>query len=108
MLLNEYQQQISEFARYPYSGSGKPEELTYVALGLNGEAGEFAEKVKKLIRDGVFVKEDAAKELGDVMWYTARAAEALGYSLQDIAQMNIDKLTSRKERNVLAGSGDNR
>lgn len=108
MLLDSYQAIVAEFARYPYSGSGRPEELTYVALGLNGEAGEFAEKVKKLIRDGVFVKEDAAKELGDVLWYTSRAAEALGYELSTIAQMNIDKLNSRKERNVLGGSGDNR
>lgn len=108
MQLNEYQEFISQFARYPYAGTGEVGELTYVALGLNGEAGEFAEKVKKLIRDGVFVKEDAAKELGDVLWYTARAAEALGYSLEDIAQMNIDKLSSRKARNVLQGSGDNR
>ena len=108
MLLDEYQRHISQFARYPYSGTGEIGELTYVALGLNGEAGEFAEKIKKLIRDGVFVREDAAKELGDVLWYLSRAAEAIGYSLSDIAQMNIDKLSSRKERNVLAGSGDNR
>lgn len=108
MLLNEYQETISQFARYPYAGTGDPQELAYVALGLNGEAGEFAEKVKKLIRDGVFVKEDAAKELGDVLWYTARAAEALGYSLDLIAVMNIDKLSSRKDRGVLQGSGDNR
>lgn len=80
---------------------------------MNGEAGEAAEKVKKVIRDngGVFTDETkraTALELGDALWYVGAAARELGFSLEDIAVMNIEKLSSRKERGVLHGSGDNR
>ena len=82
-------------------------------LGINGEAGEVAEKVKKIIRDqdGNFTdadKKELAKEIGDVLWYLAVFAHQLGYSLDDVAKTNLDKLSSRKERGVLGGSGDNR
>ena len=82
-------------------------------LGINGEAGEVAEKVKKIIRDknGKMTeqdKEDLAKEIGDVMWYLAVFAHDLGFSLDDIAQQNLEKLKSRKARGVLGGDGDNR
>jgi NTP pyrophosphatase (non-canonical NTP hydrolase) len=108
MNLNEYQDWAKAFAFYPYAGTSRPEEVTYVALGLTGEAGEFAEKVKKYIRDGDWDAPRAARELGDVLWYVARAAEALGYTLDDIADMNIKKLQDRQARNVLSGSGDER
>jgi NTP pyrophosphatase (non-canonical NTP hydrolase) len=82
-------------------------------LGINGEAGEIAEKVKKIIRDkqGKISdgdKQELAKEIGDVLWYLAVFAEQLGVSLEDIAQQNLDKLQSRKRRGVLGGAGDNR
>ncbi len=82
-------------------------------LGINGEAGEVAEKVKKIIRDknGVMTKQDKlelGKELGDVLWYLAVFAHDLGLSLDDIAGQNLDKLKSRKARGVLGGTGDNR
>jgi len=82
-------------------------------LGINGEAGEVAEKVKKIIRDknGVMSKQDKlelGKELGDVLWYLAVFAHDLGLSLDKIAAENLDKLQSRKARGVLGGAGDNR
>lgn len=88
-------------------------DLLHWVLGINGEAGEVAEKVKKIIRDkgGVVSEEDKkelAKELGDVLWYLAVFADHLGVSMDDIAQANLDKLASRKKRGVLGGSGDNR
>ena len=88
-------------------------DLLHWVLGINGEAGEVAEKVKKIIRDknGVITDEDKkelAKELGDVMWYIAVFAHDLGVPLDDIAKQNLAKLKSRKERGVLGGDGDNR
>lgn len=82
-------------------------------LGINGEAGEVAEKVKKIIRDqdGNFTddnKAELAKEIGDVLWYLAVFAHQLGFSLDDVAKANLEKLSSRKQRGVLGGSGDNR
>lgn len=85
----------------------------YPTLGLSGETGEIAEKVKKIIRDdhGVITDEkrdQIAKEAGDVLWYLSQLATEIDYSLEDIAQMNLDKLASRAARGVLSGSGDNR
>lgn len=104
----EYEAVINTFAFYPQSGQGTPLALAYCALGLGGEAGEYSEKVKKLIRDGTLDKPLAVKELGDVLWYLTRSANELGYSLQDVAEINVLKLTDRKERGVLKGSGDER
>ena len=108
MLLDTYQELISEFAIYPDAGTGSTNELSYLALGLGGETGEVLEKTKKLIRDYHFNREEVAKELGDVLWYLARYADAIGYDLSTIAAKNVQKLTDRKQRNVLTGSGDNR
>lgn len=80
----------------------------YNAYGLAGEAGEYLEKVKKFARDGTFDRVASAKELGDVLWYISQNARDLGYTLEEIAQMNLAKLKGRKERGVLKGSGDNR
>lgn len=77
-------------------------------LGLVGEAGEFAEKIKKHYRDGVLDHEALIKELGDVLFYTTALANYLGYNLQTVMDRNVDKLNSRKQRNQLQGSGDDR
>jgi NTP pyrophosphatase (non-canonical NTP hydrolase) len=86
--------------------------LVYCALKLNGEAGEVAEKVGKYVR-GDFELDDEHKrllglEIGDVLWYCSQLARALDFTLEEIAQGNIDKLTDRVRRGVLRGSGDQR
>lgn len=108
MEINVYQEGAAKTAIYP-----ETVKYIYPTLGLCGEAGEVAEKVKKVFRDkgGVFsdeVKEEIIKELGDVMWYLAALASDFGIDLNDVAQRNLDKLNSRKERGVLNGNGDNR
>ena len=107
MDLSEYQALSRATAVYPGAGNN----LTYPALGLCGEAGEAAEKVKKAIRDdgGVLTPERRAAlgaELGDVLWYVAQLATEAGLDLDEIAAGNLDKLRSRAERRVLQGSGD--
>lgn len=88
--------------------------MTYPALGLTGEAGEIANKVKKILRDDydlveLTVKEqELAKEIGDVLWYCAALASDLGLDLSKIAQDNLDKLQDRANRGTIKGSGDNR
>lgn len=106
MNFSEYQKRANATAIYDVKFS-----IMYPTLGLAGEAGEVAEKVKKIIRDGkdiVNEREELAKELGDVLWYVAAVARDIGYSLEVIAEMNIEKLESRKERGKLQGNGDNR
>jgi len=98
-----YQIQAKKTAIYP-----KSDGLTYTALGLANESGEYCGKLKKFIRDGFFDDKAAADELGDVLWYLALCAEELGYDLSEIAQMNLDKLKDRANRGVLGGSGDTR
>jgi NTP pyrophosphatase (non-canonical NTP hydrolase) len=88
-------------------------DLLHWVLGLNGEAGEVADKLKKIIRDKDSVitaedKQELAKELGDVLWYLAVFAHDLDISFNDIAVRNIAKLKSRQARGVLGGKGDNR
>jgi NTP pyrophosphatase (non-canonical NTP hydrolase) len=90
-----------------------PDEFMHLVLGLVGEAGEIAEKVKKLVRDNnsdlaQLDRDDMAAELGDVLWYAAVLADFLGLSMNDVAQRNVDKLADRQRRAVLGGSGDNR
>lgn len=86
--------------------------ISYASLGM-GESGEVQGKVKKIIRDAGGnitddIREEIGKEIGDVLWYCAALCGELGLSLDEVAQQNINKLFSRKERNVLQGSGDNR
>jgi len=109
MTFEEYQQRSRVTARYPDIGNN----FVYPTLGLAGEVGEVAEKIKKVLRDegGVVSeekKQEIAKELGDVLWYMAQIATELGVSLEDVASGNLTKLLSRMERNVIGGSGDNR
>ena len=110
MQANHYQMFTIDTAIYPEAGSGSLGALSYVTLGLAGEAGEIANKVKKLIRDGASPekREAIGKELGDVCWYIARLADELGINLEDLFQMNADKLSDRKARGVIGGSGDGR
>ncbi len=109
MDLNEYQKLAKETAVYPLDN-----EIIYPVLGLAGEAGEVAEKVKKVIRDdgGDFSnphhKHEIVKELGDVLWYLSAIASDLGVPMNVVAETNINKLRSRKERKRLQGNGDNR
>lgn len=82
-------------------------------LGLVGESGEFADKVKKIIRDKDGVLSDAdrqelIKEIGDILWYVNAVAILLGSDIETVAQKNLEKVLSRKARGVIGGSGDNR
>jgi NTP pyrophosphatase (non-canonical NTP hydrolase) len=109
MQLSAYQTHSRATAVYPGAGDN----LLYPTLGLCGEAGEVAEKIKKMVRDdaGVLTGErrDAlAKELGDVLWYLAQIATEADLDLDAIAHANIEKLSSRQRRDVLMGSGDDR
>ena len=106
MKFKEYEEFVSSTAFYP--ATGEMQGLVYAALGLSGEAGEYSEKIKKYLRDGKLDKSLAVKELGDVLWYVTRSANELGYSIQDVAEINIVKLTDRKDRGVLSGNGDER
>lgn len=132
MELSEYQslaEKTAKFVKSPANLEGFPTQssttndkidamfefanLSYATLGLAGEAGEIANKVKKLWRDGDgSISEEKEKELsdelGDVLWYVSAICSVLGLELDDIAKHNIEKLKSRLERNVISGSGDNR
>ena len=121
---NKYQEFVKGMKRYPEQYA-----ILYPALGLCGESGEIAEKIKKWLRDEGGPKvmswtdatvPPAAKgmsesrrdailsELGDPLWYIAALADDMGFTLQEVVDANVAKLTSRKERGVLGGSGDNR
>jgi NTP pyrophosphatase (non-canonical NTP hydrolase) len=109
MTFNEYQLKAKETAIFP----DEDNHFIYAALGMMGEAGEVAEKIKKVWRDkGKIVnaedKEEIKKELGDVLWYMSQLALEIGIDFDDVATNNINKLQSRLARNVLHGAGDNR
>ena len=102
--LNQYQTHAVALAIYP-SERG----LEYCLLQLASEAGEAAGKLAKAIRKGSELDFEAlAFELGDVLWYIANTANEIGYDLSDIAEMNLVKLTDRRDRGVINGDGDNR
>ena len=109
MTLDNYQKEARKTAVYTVMGA----RFVYPALGLCGEAGEIAEKVKKVFRDnsGVLVEEKRQEmklELGDVLWYVANLAQDIGFTLEEIGQANINKLYSRQQRGKLNGDGDKR
>jgi len=103
-----YQAEAKETAIYPHNMK-----ILYPALGLTGEAGEVANKVKKIVRDGMDKmpsdwREQIAGELGDVLWYCAAIATDLNMSLGQVAMSNKNKLSSRKQRGMIGGFGDTR
>lgn len=109
MDFREYQKKSRRTAIYP----NRDNNFVYPVLGLAGEAGEVAEKIKKIIRDdGGLVTEnkrqEIKKELGDVLWYVSQLATELKLDLDDVAFSNIVKLYSRLDRDMISGSGDNR
>ena len=106
MNFNEYQKLARSTAVYP-----EEHKVVYPALGLCGEAGEVADKIKKTIRGDsslVNVTGSIADELGDVLWYLAILADDLGLPLEDIAYWNVDKLQRRMKSKKIKGDGDNR
>ena len=106
--LDMYQEVAKTTAIYP-----REQAIIYPTLGLTGEAGEVANKVKKIIRDGSnkndekLVSEIKA-EIGDCLWYIAVLADDFNIKLSDIASTNIEKLANRKKNNTIHGSGDTR
>ena len=104
-----YQEKACETAIFP-----KKQAMEYLTLGLTGESGEIANKVKKFIRDGAAKDEYLAKrieigyEIGDVLWYCAVLAEELEMNLGHIMEKNLEKLADRHKRGKISGSGDNR
>lgn len=108
MDFNEYQKKARSTAIYP-----ERHKIIYPSLGLCGESGEVAEKIKKVLRDnyGRFddnKKKEIAIELGDTLWYMSNLASDLGYTMEEIAEMNINKLQLRMKNGKLKGNGDNR
>lgn len=125
---DRYQEIATKSAIYP--GQGTPLGLAYVALKLNGEAGEFSEHIGKAMRDDGYGQPETVcqdfgmqqqahvltvnrrelliKEIGDVLWYLSAACNELGISLSEAAVTNLRKLADRSERDVLRGSGDER
>lgn len=108
---NKYQEHAGKTAIYPgretYSG------LLYTSLGLAGEAGEFSNKIAKTLRDAHGEVHPEARsaligELGDLLWFMSQVCVELGVSLQEVAQLNLEKLADRQQRNLLGGSGDDR
>ncbi len=125
MHFNEYQEKAAATAMYPlfidrYESLDEIENnflnmsgIIYTALGLSNEAGEVLGKIKKIIRDKNckitdIERKGISKELGDVLWYISNLADSLGLNLNDIAQENLEKLFSRKERGMIKGEGDER
>lgn len=109
MKFEDYEKAALSHACYPNKGKS----VWYPTLGLTGEAGEVAEKVKKLYRDSdgnlnPDIKNALIKELGDVLWYVAAMADELDTSLEEIAKVNLNKLGERVKNNTIKGSGDNR
>ena len=103
MGLNDYQKAASKTAIYKAEHS-----ILYPALGLAGEAGEVANKVKKMLRDNTFDRNEIAAEIGDVLWYIAALSRDLNIDMHDLAMNNLEKLYGRKARGTLKGSGDKR
>jgi len=110
MTFNDYQKKALETA---ISNKDPLMDKTIWAMGISGEAGEVLEKWKKIVayNDGQITSDDLLeikKELGDVLWYVALLSHSLGISLDDVVELNVEKLAGRKARGVQKGQGDNR
>lgn len=113
MRFSDYHSRAMKTAQYK---SGTLRALSYTTLGLTGEAGEVAERIKKILREDdrdlqeviKEKKEAIVKEMGDVLWYLAALANEIGVNLEDVADANLAKLDSRYKRGVIYGDGDNR
>lgn len=110
---NEYQKKAKVYDLN--SSQGEIFSLGFIEkiLGLVGESGETADKIKKILRDkkgdlSMEDKNEIVKELGDITWYVAMIAESLGVEFSEVLRLNIEKLESRKNRGKLSGEGDNR
>ncbi len=103
MNMQYYQKEAARTAIYKAEHA-----VLYPALGLAGEAGEVADKVKKILRDDKFDRDAIAKEIGDVLWYIAALCRDLNVDMAEVAHQNLAKLRDRQERGKLQGSGDNR
>lgn len=114
MDLDDYQAKTRNTATYPHAFSGTQAAVNYTVVGLVGEAGEIANKWKKLLRGDVVVpgpitlQRSIEDEIGDVLWYAARLAEELGTSLGAIAARNLLKLETRMREGTIQGNGDDR
>ena len=109
MDFNKYQKLARKTAIYPNMGNN----LSYPTLGLCGETGEVAEKVKKFFRDSeskmtLDLRDNLVKEMGDVLWYLSAMASELKVDFSEVAKANVEKLAKRERENKLHGSGDNR
>lgn len=110
MTLDDYQKQAAGFL---FRGDDEVSDLLALTLGVCGEAGELAEKIKKLyFNKAMSIDEKSlsliSKEIGDTLWYLAVVAEELNLSLGKIADNNITKLKDRKSRSMQKGDGDER
>lgn len=108
-ILQMYQQFCTSTAKYPaHTSSEQQAKVMYLALGLNGEAGEVAEKIKKWYRDDNFDLGLMEKELGDCLWYISQICTELGVPLERVVLKNRDKLQDRANRDMIQGNGDER
>lgn len=103
LTMEQYQKQAEKTAIYKSEHA-----IIYPALGLAAEAGEVANKVKKIMRDGKFDRQAIADEVGDCLWYIAALCRDLNVDMADLAYKNLEKLNDRKNRGVLSGNGDKR
>jgi len=103
LTFDEYQNAAATTAIYKVE-----HQVLYPALGLAAEAGEVANKVKKILRDGVFDREGILDEIGDCLWYISAICRDLNVSMSDVAVGNLKKLQDRKQRGVISGNGDKR
>jgi NTP pyrophosphatase (non-canonical NTP hydrolase) len=110
MTFNQYQSQAKTTYKKADSNS-KTEEISRLVLGICGESGEVAEKMKKFLRgdyDFEVLKGHLQKEMGDVLWYLAMVCEVLEIDFETVAQQNLDKLKKRLEKGTIQGNGDER
>jgi len=109
----DYQREAIKTAQFT---TGSLRALSYTTLGLTGEAGEVAERIKKILReenrdlDEIIAerRDDIVKEMGDVLWYLTALGREIGVTLEEVADANLKKLKSRYDRGVIYGEGDNR